>query len=100
MAVPLTFGQGFVWTIDLGAILIYALLGLLIGGLARLFVPGTRGMGVVATILIGILGAIGGGWVAGAIFPETAGVDWIASIVVAIVLVWIFSGTARRRPVV
>lgn len=96
----LVLGQETVWAIDIGAILAYALLGLVIGALARLVVPGTRGMGIIATILIGIVGAVVGGWAAGAIFPETAGVDWIASIVVAIILVWIFSGLGRRRPVV
>lgn len=89
-----------VWAIDIGAILAYALLGLVIGALARLVVPGTGGMGIFATILIGIVGAVVGGWLAGAIFPETTGVDWIASIVVAIILVWIFAGARRRRPVV
>lgn len=92
--------QETVWAIEAGAILAYALLGLVIGGLARLVVPGTRGMGVIATILIGIVGAVVGGWAAGAIFPETAGIDWIASIVVAVILVWIFSGVGRRRQVV
>lgn len=37
--------------------------GLLIGGLARLFVPGTGGLGVVATVLAGLAGAFLGGLV-------------------------------------
>jgi uncharacterized membrane protein YeaQ/YmgE (transglycosylase-associated protein family) len=99
MRFPPTLAVQTVWAIDVGTIVGYALLGLVIGALARLVVPGTRGMGIIATILIGILGAIGGGWFAGAIFGETIAVDWIASIIVAIILVWAFSGQGRRHRV-
>jgi uncharacterized membrane protein YeaQ/YmgE (transglycosylase-associated protein family) len=85
---------------DLGTILLYALIGLVVGAVARLLVPGTGGMGIILTILVGIVGAVIGGWLAGAVFPDTDGVDWIASILVAVVLVWIVSASsARRRPV-
>ncbi len=33
-----------------------------IGALARLLVRGTAGMSIIATILIGIIGAVAGGW--------------------------------------
>jgi uncharacterized membrane protein YeaQ/YmgE (transglycosylase-associated protein family) len=45
------------------------------------------------------LGALIGGWVAGAIFPDTAGIDWIASILAAIVLVLLWRAVARNRGV-
>jgi uncharacterized membrane protein YeaQ/YmgE (transglycosylase-associated protein family) len=68
---------------------------------ARLLIPGTGGMGFLATIVVGIIGAVIGGWLAGAVFEETAGVDWIASILVAALLVWIVSragfGSRWRR---
>jgi uncharacterized membrane protein YeaQ/YmgE (transglycosylase-associated protein family) len=57
-------------------------------------------MGFFGTLIIGVIGAILGGWLAGAVFPETRGVDWLASILVAIVLVLLvrsFSGGTWRR---
>jgi uncharacterized membrane protein YeaQ/YmgE (transglycosylase-associated protein family) len=43
------------------------------------------------------IGAVIGGWLAGAVFPETAGVDWIASIAAAVVLVLVLRSAAGRR---
>src|SRR6266545_1565083 len=38
-----------------------------------------------------------GGWLAGEVFAETAGVDWIASILVAAVLVLLLRAGSHRR---
>jgi uncharacterized membrane protein YeaQ/YmgE (transglycosylase-associated protein family) len=90
-------------SLDLGTILFYVLIGAVIGIIARLLIPGTGGMGLLVTIVVGVLGAVIGGWLAGEVFEETEGVDWIASILVAALLVWIASrmmrgrGTAYRR---
>jgi uncharacterized membrane protein YeaQ/YmgE (transglycosylase-associated protein family) len=48
-------------------VLWYVLVGLVIGGLARLLVRGTTGMSVGVTILAGLVGAIAGGWIADAL---------------------------------
>jgi len=45
-------------------VLWYVLVGVVIGGLARLLVRGTGGLGLGATILAGLVGAIAGGWIA------------------------------------
>jgi uncharacterized membrane protein YeaQ/YmgE (transglycosylase-associated protein family) len=85
--------------IDLGSILLYALIGLVVGILARFLVPGRDPMGFLGTLVIGVVGAVLGGWLAGAVFPETQGVDWLASILVAILLVLLvrsFRGGTRR----
>lgn len=42
-------------------IIAWIVLGLLVGILARLFMPGRQPMGLVATILLGIVGAVVGG---------------------------------------
>jgi uncharacterized membrane protein YeaQ/YmgE (transglycosylase-associated protein family) len=84
-------------SLDLGTILLYVLIGAVVGIIARLLIPGTGGMSWVVTIVVGVLGAVIGGWVAGAVFEETEGVDWIASILVAALLVWIVSRTAYGR---
>jgi uncharacterized membrane protein YeaQ/YmgE (transglycosylase-associated protein family) len=66
--------------------------------LARLLVPGRTSMSLLATIVIGVIGAVIGGWLAGAVFEETKGVDWIASILVALVLVLLVRRASPRRP--
>jgi uncharacterized membrane protein YeaQ/YmgE (transglycosylase-associated protein family) len=48
----------------LGTLVWYCILGLVIGGLARLFVKGRSGMGLVATILYGVAGSLLGGVIA------------------------------------
>ncbi|HEX6264209.1 MAG TPA: GlsB/YeaQ/YmgE family stress response membrane protein [Actinomycetota bacterium] len=82
--------------IDIASILGYVVVGAIVGVLARVLVPGREDMGVIATIVLGIIGAVIGGWVAGAIFEDTAGVDWIASIVAAIGLVLLARAVRTR----
>ncbi|MEO8293210.1 MAG: GlsB/YeaQ/YmgE family stress response membrane protein, partial [Actinomycetota bacterium] len=57
--------------ITVGSILMYVVIGAIVGVLARFLVPGSDPMGIIGTIVLGILGAVIGGWAAGAIFPET-----------------------------
>jgi uncharacterized membrane protein YeaQ/YmgE (transglycosylase-associated protein family) len=83
--------------VDVGSILGYIVVGAIVGVLARFLVPGKDPMGIIGTIVLGILGAVIGGWAAGAIFPDTTGVDWIASIIAAIVLVLVWRAVAGRR---
>jgi uncharacterized membrane protein YeaQ/YmgE (transglycosylase-associated protein family) len=73
--------------ITVGSILLYILVGAVIGVLARFLVPGDDPLGLIGTIVLGIIGAVIGGWLAGEVFQDTEGVDWIASIAVAVLLV-------------
>lgn len=87
------------WAIGVTFALIgYALTGLIVGALARLIVPNTTGLGILATILYGIAGSLIGG-----ILGDWADVGWlisfILSVVVAALLIAIFSaGSTRRAP--
>ena len=83
--------------VDVGSILGYILVGLVVGLLARLLVPGRDPFGLLGTILLGVVGAVIGGWLAGAVFEETEGVDWIASILVAALLVWLVTRAGASR---
>lgn len=83
--------------VDITSIIGYIVVGVIVGVLARFLVPGDDPMGIIGTIVLGILGALIGGWVAGAIFSDTAGIDWIASILAAIVLVLLWRAVARNR---
>lgn len=95
-AVPLIAGKGDTLRLDIGSILGYILVGLIVGLLARLLVPGRDPVGLLGTLVIGVIGAVLGGWLAGAFFQETAGVDWLASIGVAILLVLLLRAGSRR----
>jgi uncharacterized membrane protein YeaQ/YmgE (transglycosylase-associated protein family) len=87
----------------IGEIIGLIIFGAVIGALARLVLPGKQNISLVATIILGILGALAGYFIWGAIGGgETGGIDWIRwiiSIVVAAVLVSLYAGMAGRRRV-
>ncbi len=74
--------------------------GIIIGPLARLILPGKQSMSIFMTILIGAVGAIGGGLLYEAFGGgETSGIDWIRLLVqvgVAAVLVILFGMMSKR----
>lgn len=82
---------------DIGSILGYVVVGLIVGVLARFLLPGRDPIGFLGTLVVGVIGAVLGGWLAGAFFAETEGVDWLASIGVAIVVLMIVRAGSRRR---
>ena len=86
--------------LDLGTILLYVVVGIVIGIIARVLVPGTGGMSWLLTIIIGIVGAVLGGYLWEAVFGEQEGIAWIGSIIVAALLVWLVTrmGAYGRRP--
>jgi uncharacterized membrane protein YeaQ/YmgE (transglycosylase-associated protein family) len=49
-------------------IIAWIILGLAAGLLANMLIPGKRSQGLILTCLIGIAGALGGGWVATKLF--------------------------------
>ena len=76
--------------IGLGDIVIYVIAGAIIGALGRLLVPGKQSMGFLITIGLGIVAAVIGGYLWNAVFPDNEGVAWIGSIIVAVVLVFLY----------
>jgi uncharacterized membrane protein YeaQ/YmgE (transglycosylase-associated protein family) len=78
------------------------LAGIIIGPLARLVLPGKQNMSLVMTILIGAVGAIGGGLIYTELLDmgETSGIDWtrlIVQVAVAALVVVLFGNIANRR---
>lgn len=77
------------------------LAGIIVGPLARLVLPGKQSMSIIMTILVGAVGAIGGGLLYEAFGGEaTSGIDWIKLLVqvgVAALLVVIFGAMGRNR---
>lgn len=79
-----------------GGIFGYIFGGLVIGVLARLLKPGADPMGWIMTILLGIVGAVIGGW-ASASFGLGRLLTWVAAIVAAIVLLFLYE-MMRKKP--
>jgi uncharacterized membrane protein YeaQ/YmgE (transglycosylase-associated protein family) len=82
-----------------GEFITYLIAGLVIGALARLIMPGRQNMNIVATIIVGVVAALIGGYLWEAIFPDNDGIAWIGSIIVALVLIFIYERMVARRPV-
>jgi uncharacterized membrane protein YeaQ/YmgE (transglycosylase-associated protein family) len=75
-------------TITLAAILTWLLIGLVIGGLAHLLVPGRNRVGIFKTILLGIVGALVGGIVTAALLgPGHVIITFIVALIVAALLI-------------
>ena len=71
-------------------------IGAVVGALARLLLPGRQGVGMLATIVIGIIGAFIGNYVGEAISPDGT-MHWILSVLVSIGLLMAYVGFATRR---
>ena len=75
----------------------YAFAGLVIGALAKLLMPGNQNMNILVTMLLGVIAAIAGAFLWNAIFVDQEGVAWIGGIVVAVILLWLYSRFAPPR---
>jgi uncharacterized membrane protein YeaQ/YmgE (transglycosylase-associated protein family) len=86
------------------SIIAFIILGLLAGWIAKAVLPGDDPGGLIITTLIGVVGAILGGFLAGALFgadPMDEFFDissWLTAIVGAIILLVIYRMVASRRP--
>ena len=74
----------------MGGILYTILIGAVIGVLARFFKPGADPMGWILTIILGIVGAWAGGYIAGAFGISSGVMGFVVSIVCAIVLLYLY----------
>jgi uncharacterized membrane protein YeaQ/YmgE (transglycosylase-associated protein family) len=73
--------------------------GLVVGVLAKLLMPGRDPGGIVVTALIGIAGALVGGFIGRAIgfYGPGEAAGWLMSIVGAILLLFIYRKLSARR---
>jgi len=76
-------------------ILSLLVVGLVVGALGRLAVPGPNPMGIGATILVGLGGSLLGGIVGKVLLNRPAG--WLLSILGAAFIVWILQRSHHRR---
>ncbi|MGH9904355.1 MAG: GlsB/YeaQ/YmgE family stress response membrane protein [Pyrinomonadaceae bacterium] len=81
----------------------WLIVGLIAGALARLIMPGRDPMGVIATILLGIVGSIVGGLVSWAIWGVEEGgfrpAGLLFSLAGAILVLWIWRAIRTSKTV-
>ncbi len=80
-------------------ILSWILFGLVVGVIAKLLMPGRDPGGFIVTILLGVAGALIGGFIGRAmgLYQTNEGAGWLMSILGAIVLLAIYRMMVRRR---
>jgi uncharacterized membrane protein YeaQ/YmgE (transglycosylase-associated protein family) len=78
-------------------LLLLALSGLIVGGLARLAVPGPDPMSIWATIALGIAGSFVGGIVAQLLGMDAAGI--ILMVLGAVVVLLVYRRFVQQRPI-
>jgi uncharacterized membrane protein YeaQ/YmgE (transglycosylase-associated protein family) len=80
-------------------ILTWIIVGLVVGALAKLIMPGRDPGGMLVTVALGIAGALLGGGIGRALGLYTAGepAGWIMSVVGAVILLAIYRAFLGRR---
>ena len=78
----------------------YVIAGLIVGALARLFLPGASPVGCLGTIFIGVAGIYIGGRLWEELIGKNKGVPWIGSILTAMLLLAIFRALTVRNKAV
>lgn len=83
-------GSSWLWII---------LVGFVVGVLARLIKPGKQDIGIILTVVLGIVGALLAGWVGRLLgwYAEGEKVGFIASLVGAIVILFIAEAINGKR---
>ena len=79
----------------------WIVLGLIAGAIAKLILPGKQGGGWISTLILGVIGALLGGWLGGLIFNVNLGGffelrSWLLAIVGALIVLIIW-GFIRGR---
>jgi uncharacterized membrane protein YeaQ/YmgE (transglycosylase-associated protein family) len=80
------------------AILGWILFGLIVGALAKLVMPGRDPGGIIVTMLLGIAGAVLGGFIGRALgwYGEGEAAGYIVSFLGAVALLWLYRMIGRR----
>lgn len=90
----------------LGTLLSWMVCGLIVGLIARLLLPGRQGMGLLLTMVLGIVGAIVGGVLYSAVagvpsepfsFAGNAWHGWIVAIIGALLVLVVYGFLQPRR---
>ena len=91
----------------LGTLIGLIIIGLIAGAIARLLVPGKQDIGILATIVLGIIGSFVGGFLGYLLFHKDSQdgfvqpSSWFGSIIGAVIvlLIWLRVGNRRHSAV-
>ncbi|RPF23353.1 GlsB/YeaQ/YmgE family stress response membrane protein [Myceligenerans xiligouense] len=80
----------------------FLILGLLAGIIARIILPGKQRGGFWLTLLLGVLGAMLGGWLGGLIFDISldqfwSWQSWLFSVIGALIVIGVFEMIFKRK---
>jgi uncharacterized membrane protein YeaQ/YmgE (transglycosylase-associated protein family) len=86
----------------IGTILSALVVGLIVGALARLIMPGKQSIGIIMTIVLGALGSFIGSWLTYQVGYANSNGGWqvipfLVGVIVAIVLIAIYVGVTGKR---
>ena len=71
-------------------IIVFLIVGLVVGLLARFLMPGDDHIGIIGTLIVGCVGAVIGGYLWTEVFGPNEGVSWIGSVLVAMGLLYVY----------
>ena len=79
----------------------WILFGLIVGAIAKLLMPGRDPGGIIVTMLIGIAGALTGGFIGRALgwYGPNDGAGFFMSLLGAILLLWLYRVIVARQAV-
>ena len=79
-------------------IIVTIIVGFIVGLIARAIMPGNQSMGLIMTTILGIVGSLVAGYGGAALGLYAAGTPagWIASVVGAIIVLWIYGMVSKK----
>jgi uncharacterized membrane protein YeaQ/YmgE (transglycosylase-associated protein family) len=86
----------------IGTILSALIVGLIVGALARLIMPGKQSIGVIMTVILGAIGSFLGTWLTYELgYSNSNGgfeiIPFLVGIIIAIVLIALYVGITGRK---
>lgn len=83
-------------------IIAWIVLGLIAGAIAKAIMPGKDPGGIIITLILGVVGALLGGWIGSAVFDVGLGgffniSTWLLAIVGALILLAIYRVIVGRK---
>jgi uncharacterized membrane protein YeaQ/YmgE (transglycosylase-associated protein family) len=83
----------------MGEILLWIVFGLVVGAVAKLIMPGSDPGGMIVTMLIGIAGAVVGGFIGRAIglYEYGQGAGFLMAVAGALILLFLYRQINRAR---